>query len=311
MSSSAIPTPSLDVRNACTSVNSYSIFLLYRPRSSKLNVIVKSPQITHTPMILAPEFSRAQTARISDFKTSSKERGSFWMRRRRRRSDLLSDDLDEPEESRSGSESSNRNGNQHLPENLHLYDKTAPRRPDPTTRPSKDHELVRGLLIAQFASNNGASLADACEIINVKPTIDASEDKVGSGEFVGKPKRTFQPQEDDGNRRLVDGVDLNCVSTYDPPNSQSNTHPRFLHLQGCPQPWAYSEGIGSALLRKPHIVADMVRQVNERMGSDFGISVKIRVDDDLKLTERLVQTGKPSPSYRMLLRSMLMPLCSP
>jgi hypothetical protein len=167
-------------------------------------------------MMLAPEFSRAQTARISDFKTSSKERGSFWMRRRRRRSDLLSDDLDEPEASRSGSEPSNRNGNQHLPENLHLYDKTAPRRPDPTTRPSKDLEPVRGLLIAQFASNNGASLADACEIINVKPIIGSSEDEVGSAEFVGRSKRTSQPQEDDGNRRLVDGVDLNCVSAYNP-----------------------------------------------------------------------------------------------
>lgn len=35
--------------------------------------------ITHTPMILAEEFSRAQIARTSDFSTSSNERGVFWM----------------------------------------------------------------------------------------------------------------------------------------------------------------------------------------------------------------------------------------
>jgi tRNA-dihydrouridine synthase 4 len=64
-----------------------------------------------------------------------------------------------------------------------------------------------------------------------------------------------------------------------------------LVLQGCPQPWAYSEGIGSALLRQPELVADMVKQVHARMGDDFAISVKIRVDDEDHLTERLVQTG--------------------
>lgn len=41
-------------------------------------------------------------------------------------------------------------------------------------------------------------------------------------------------------------------------------------------------GIGSGLLRKPEIVADMVRAVKDRMGWDYNISVKIRVDPDLK-----------------------------
>jgi tRNA-dihydrouridine synthase 4 len=36
------------------------------------------------------------------------------------------------------------------------------------------------------------------------------------------------------------------------------------------------------LLRKPEIVADMVRAVKDRMGWDYNISVKIRVDPDLK-----------------------------
>jgi tRNA-dihydrouridine synthase 4 len=52
--------------------------------------------------------------------------------------------------------------------------------------------------------------------------------------------------------------------------------------QGCPQPWAYSSGIGSALLRKPELVADMVRAVKDRMGWEYGVSVKIRVDGDLR-----------------------------
>jgi hypothetical protein len=34
-------------------------------------------------MMLAPEFSRAQTARISDFASSHSERGVFWMKPRK------------------------------------------------------------------------------------------------------------------------------------------------------------------------------------------------------------------------------------
>ena len=41
-------------------------------------------------------------------------------------------------------------------------------------------------------------------------------------------------------------------------------------------------GIGSGLLRKPEIVADMVRAVKDRMGWNYDVSVKIRVDTDLK-----------------------------
>jgi hypothetical protein len=86
------------------------------------------------------------------------------------------------------------------------------------------------------------------------------------------------------------------ISPYLPPNRLIS------RLQGCPQPWAYSEGIGSALLRRPELIADMIRQVHERMGNGFGVSVKIRVENDMggtgksghgdKLTERLVQTGE-------------------
>jgi tRNA-dihydrouridine synthase 4 len=57
----------------------------------------------------------------------------------------------------------------------------------------------------------------------------------------------------------VDGLDINC---------------------GCPQKWAYEEGIGSALLRKPELVGDMVRCVKDRMGWGWPVSVKIRIDPE-------------------------------
>lgn len=70
--------------------------------------------------------------------------------------------------------------------------------------------------------------------------------------------------------RFVDGVDLNC---------------------GCPQPWAYEEELGSYLLRQPETVRDMVRAVKARMGESFCVSVKIRVDPDLRLTDALVRNA--------------------
>lgn len=70
--------------------------------------------------------------------------------------------------------------------------------------------------------------------------------------------------------KFVDGVDLNC---------------------GCPQSWAYEEELGSYLLRQPETVRDMVRAVKARMGEDFCVSVKIRVDPDLRLTDALVRNA--------------------
>ncbi|THH06311.1 hypothetical protein EW145_g4173 [Phellinidium pouzarii] len=71
-------------------------------------------------------------------------------------------------------------------------------------------------------------------------------------------------------RPHVDGVDLNC---------------------GCPQGWAYKEEIGCWLLRHPDIVADIVRAAKNRVETSFPISIKIRVDNDLKMTEQLIQTA--------------------
>ncbi|EJT45654.1 hypothetical protein A1Q2_00858 [Trichosporon asahii var. asahii CBS 8904] len=55
--------------------------------------------------------------------------------------------------------------------------------------------------------------------------------------------------------------------------------------------WAFKEGIGCALLRKPELVADMVRAVHGRMGWAFPISVKIRIDPELERTHTLVRNA--------------------
>lgn len=62
-----------------------------------------------------------------------------------------------------------------------------------------------------------------------------------------------------------DGVNLNC---------------------GCPQSWAISEGVGCALMRKPELVAEMVREAKKRTGNGFSVSVKMRIHADLEETKR-------------------------
>jgi hypothetical protein len=113
------------------------------------------------------------------------------------------------------------------------------RLPPTPTPPTSKSRLVRGVLLAQLASPNGPSLADAAELLSP----------------------------------YVDGIDLNC---------------------GCPQKWAHASGIGCALLRKPELVRDMVRAVKDRLGWDYSVSIKIRVDDDPKWVDReLLMTGSP------------------
>jgi tRNA-dihydrouridine synthase 4 len=169
-------------------------------------------------MILAEEFSRSQKARTSDFTTSSSERGVFWMEPRE-------SGPSRPKPFGNGIHPEDRDAKEgaityHVPRSS---DRLPPTSSSPTTR----SRLVKGALIAQFASPNGPSLADAAELISP----------------------------------YIDGLDLNC---------------------GCPQKWAYNEGIGCALLRKPELVRDMVRCVKDRMGWQWPVSVKIRIDPDPK-----------------------------
>eukprot|EP00741_Cyanophora_paradoxa_P010200 tig00020510_g9875.t1 len=64
----------------------------------------------------------------------------------------------------------------------------------------------------------------------------------------------------------ADAIDLNC---------------------GCPQRWALQDGIGASLLRRPELIRDMVRAATER--SRLPVTVKIRLDPDLRRTVELVQ----------------------
>jgi hypothetical protein len=151
--------------------------------------------------------------------------------------DLSHLNLDDPSESQAGSDSP--------PIASHKTYYTAPpssRLPPSFLPPTKHSTLIRGSLIAQFASPNAGCLADAAELV----------------------------------APYVDGLDLNC---------------------GCPQRWAYNEGIGCALLRKPELVRDMVRAVKGRLGWGWPVSVKIRVDPDLKWVWRGARVHTLSHSH--------------
>jgi tRNA-dihydrouridine synthase 4 len=170
--------------------------------------------VTNTPMILAEEFSRSQSARVSDFSTSKNERGVFWMEPRGASSSRTISHPEDNEEGKYGWST------YHVPP-------SHSRLPSTPRPPTKQSRLIRGALLVQMASPNSTSLADAAELISP----------------------------------YVDGLDINC---------------------GCPQKWAYHEGIGCALLRKPELVRDMVRCVQDRLGWNWPVSIKIRVDPDLQ-----------------------------
>ena len=68
-----------------------------------------------------------------------------------------------------------------------------------------------------------------------------------------------------------------------------------------PQKWAYQERIGSFLMEKPVLVADMVDQVKRRTapmnfqsksGTGYPCSIKIRINKDLKDTIDMVQRAE-------------------
>ncbi|KAJ9104001.1 hypothetical protein QFC21_002464 [Naganishia friedmannii] len=209
--------------------------------------------ITHTPMILAEEFSRSQIARTADFSTSVYERGVFWMRERNtKRRKLESEEEDQGQRDQAYYSSLRARP---LP-CARQIDPSYGRLPSLLQPPGKDYVLTRGILLAQFASPTGKALADAVELIST-PVAGA---------------------EGDQSVRLVDGVDLNCPWAY--ASGQSAQLQVALLLRSLTQPKC--TGIGSGLLRKPELVADMVRAVKDRMGWDYNISVKIRVDSDLQ-----------------------------
>jgi len=69
--------------------------------------------------------------------------------------------------------------------------------------------------------------------------------------------------------RYCDGIDINC---------------------GCPQRWALTEGYGCALLDKPELLQEMIKEA--KVASDLPISIKIRISPDLRNTVELVQRAE-------------------
>lgn len=51
---------------------------------------------------------------------------------------------------------------------------------------------------------------------------------------------------------------------------------------GCPQRWAWKEGIGACLMHRPEFVHDLVRQTRNRCREGLSVSVKIRIHEDWK-----------------------------
>jgi tRNA-dihydrouridine synthase 4 len=60
---------------------------------------------------------------------------------------------------------------------------------------------------------------------------------------------------------FCDGVDLNC---------------------GCPQRWAKQQGLGCILLERPELIHDLVRQCRNLIPKPFTVSVKMRLQKDLR-----------------------------
>ncbi|CAD6185664.1 unnamed protein product [Caenorhabditis auriculariae] len=76
------------------------------------------------------------------------------------------------------------------------------------------------------------------------------------------------------------GVDLNC---------------------GCPKHDVRSKGFGSALLSKPELLADMVRQTRQRVPNpDFSVSLKIRINYPIERTVDLCRQAEHAERNRSI-----------
>lgn len=143
---------------------------------------------------------------------------------------------------------------------------------------TKRTRKVRGKLLIQFAANDPVQLADAAEL--------------------AKP--------------WVDGIDLNCGASSLLFPSCPFPQAELFSLAGCPQKWAYQEGIGCALLRKPELVRNLVRSTKQRLGWNFPVAVKIRVDDDPRCVLLCLPFLLPiTDDVNAAKRTLLLPTSSP
>jgi len=111
------------------------------------------------------------------------------------------------------------------------------------------------MIVADSFYNSPKARADAF--------VTAEEDRPLIVQFAAKETIHFSE-----SARMVekyaDGVDLNC---------------------GCPQKWAFQEGIGACLINNPEFVSDVVKQTRRKVTNpNFSVSVKIRIHDDIQQT---------------------------
>ena len=137
--------PSPTVLTVQTMLNTFETVNVLAPlvRCSKLPFrhlcSLYETHITHTPMILAEEFSRSQAARVCDFTTSREERGLFWMQPRG-----LNDRKD-PKGVSSYSHPEDR-------EFITCHKQGSSSRLPPSARPpSRENQIVKRGLLAHFA----------------------------------------------------------------------------------------------------------------------------------------------------------------
>ena len=46
--------------------------------------------------------------------------------------------------------------------------------------------------------------------------------------------------------------------------------------------WAMAEGYGCHLIKHPDLLQDMVRQTRQRLGDDYPLEIKIRIQSDIR-----------------------------
>jgi len=109
--------------------------------------------------------------------------------------------------------------------------------------------LADSFYLSQKARDNEFTTNEEDKPLIVQFAANKAEYFSGSAELVSK---------------YCSGVDLNC---------------------GCPQRWAWKEGIGACLINNPEFVSEVVKQTKAKISDpDFSVSVKIRIHTDISRT---------------------------
>ena len=142
---------------------------------------------------------------------------------------------------------------------------------------ARDVELTTNRLdqpmIVQFAANTAKQFGDAAELVAGKVAgVDLN---------CGCPQRYTQ-------RKAPEEHYLRSGRAHKRVCARIDTA-RYVRVV-CVGRWAIQEGVGCALLKKPELVKSMVHEAKERSG--LHVSIKIRIDQDLAETVKLVKLAE-------------------